>query len=130
LFGAGECIKMSKKNFARAVVVAFFLPLVSLAIAQSAQQKPNPECCSLVVAALEAVSHIHAGMSRAEVEKVFVVDGGLILRDKTRYSFRDCHWIKVEITFDRDKQAPGVIGAPKDTVKAVDRPYLEYPYAD
>jgi hypothetical protein len=122
--------KMSKENLARAVVVAFFLPLVSQAIAQSAQQKASPACCSIVVAALEAVSHIHPGMSRAEVEKVFVVDGGLIIRDKTRYSLRDCHSIKVEITFDRDKQAPGVIGAPKDTVKAVDRPYLEYPIAD
>jgi hypothetical protein len=122
--------KMSKENFARAVLVALFLPFVCQAVAQSAQQKASTECCSIVVAALEAVSRIHAGMSRAEVEKVFTVDGGIIIRDKTRYSFRDCHSIKVEITFDRDKLTPGVIGAPKDTVKAVDRPYIEYPIAD
>jgi len=39
-------------------------------------------------------------------------------------------WIKVEITFDRDKQVSGVIGSSTDTVKAVDRPYLEYPIKD
>jgi hypothetical protein len=111
-------------------LIALFFPLVSQAAAQSAQQKARPECCSIVVAALEAVSHIHAGMSRAEVEKVLVVDGGFIIREKTRYSFRDCHSIKVEITFDRDKQASGVIGSSTDTVKAVGRPYLEYPIAD
>ena len=118
------------KNFAKVAAVALFSTLISQAVAQSAQGKPHPECCSIVVAALDAVSHIHAGMSRAEVEKLFVVDGGLIFRDKTRYSFRDCRSIKVEITFDRDKQVSGVIGSPTDTVKAVDRPYLEYPLAD
>lgn len=121
---------MSIVNLARVAVVVLFSISVNQAIPQSAKRKPKPECCSIVVAALQAVSQIHTGMSRAEVEKGSVVDGGLITRDKTRYSFRDCQSIKVEITFDRDKQAPGIFGAPKDTVNAVDRPYLEYPIAD
>lgn len=121
---------MRRENLIKFVVVALFTTFASQAVAQSAQQKPNPECCSIVVAALEAVSRIHAGMSRAEVEKAFVVDGGLIIRDKTRYSFRNCHSIKVEITFDRNRLVPGVLGSPNDTVKSIDQPYLQYPIAD
>lgn len=121
---------MNTGIFGRISIVALLSISFSQALAQSALRKPNPECCSVVVVALEAVSRIHPGMSRAEVERVFVVDGGLITRDKTRYRFRDCQSIKVEITFDRDKQASGVIGSPTDTLKAVDRPYLEYPIAD
>ena len=121
---------MRKESLGRTVLAVLFVSLVSHAAAQSPNRKSNPECCSIVINALEAVSHIRTGMSRAEVEKVFVVDGGLISKEKTRYSFRDCRAIKVEITFDLKEVRQDAIGSPKDTVSAFSKPYIEYPNAD
>jgi len=116
------------------VVLVVVLALFSTAPRALSADSPSKstECCSTVQMAIEAVAKIHRGMTRSEVEKSFVVDGGLFSRQQTRYSFRLCPLIKTDISFDLDPEKRGsfVTGSPNDVVSSVSKPYLEYPVKD
>jgi hypothetical protein len=74
----------------------------------------------------EATS-VRAGMSRAELMKVFEEDGGLQRIPAGRYVLRTCRMIKVEVEFDAEygqayKEKPDR----ELKIKAISKPYLEY----
>lgn len=78
----------------------------------------------------EATS-VRAGMSRAELIKVFEEDGGLQRIPAGRYVLRSCHMIKVEAEFDveygRDyKERPDK----ELKIKEISKPFLEYEHTD
>jgi hypothetical protein len=95
------------------------------------KQTPDRNCCAKVLQALDAVNNLKKGMTRAEVEKVFRLEGGLFSRNQSFYVYRDCPYIKVQVTFDLDPEYKDfVTGSPKDIVQSVSKPYLEYPVTD
>lgn len=113
--------------------IVFFRAIVS----QEPQQMPASRCdaCSEVTQALEAAQKINEGATREDVEKEFVHDGGLFSRDQTIYVYRQCHSIKIAVSFTHDPadtsaESSFAEGAPGDRVKSVSRPYLEYPAMD
>jgi hypothetical protein len=125
---------MNAKQFVRDV----FFAIAVLSAAQLHGQSPkrpgssSDQCCSVVQNALQALDRIRKGTKRSEIEEQFVIDGGLFSRERTRYSFRLCPLIKVDIAFDADpKDSAGfATGSPNDTVSAVSKPYIEYPVTD
>ena len=127
----GRGFKVIRRRYVYRIVSAVFALLAGAPLAQTSQT-PTAQCCSVVSQALEAVGRIHKGATRAEVEREFVADGGLFSREKTRYSFRLCPSIKVDVSFAPGKEADGdfVSGSPGDTVTSVTKPYVEYPVKD
>jgi hypothetical protein len=74
----------------------------------------------------EALS-IRPGMSRADLKRVFIEDGGLQTIPSSRYVLKSCAMIKVDVVFDVEyglnyKERPD--GEIK--IKEVSKPYLEH----
>jgi hypothetical protein len=110
-----------------AVVILCLLFAISRPAA-SRSQAEQPECaCPILEQALTDANNIRKGMRRSEVEKVFVEDGGLTFLPKSRYIYRKCHLLKIEVDYEmttKDKTSAD------DTVKKVSKLYVELPYAD
>jgi len=86
--------------------------------------------CPAVLHALEARSKLKVGTTRREVEKLFDRDGGLQFPESTRYVFRECREIKVDIEFKHVPSGTGPLLSDEDTVTKVSTLYLQYPAKD
>jgi hypothetical protein len=80
--------------------------------------------------AIRVVSEIHSGEARADLERDFVLDGGLQTAQNSRYVYRTCHLVKIDVEFTISNASALPEPAPTDQVKHISKPYLEYPYAD
>ena len=82
---------------------------------------------------LKVFESITNGMSRAEVEREFQMDGGLQSASPVRFIHSGCPNFKVNVEFDFKRngadQNRAVIGK-EDKVIRVSRPYLERPFMD
>lgn len=105
--------------------------LVALPCVQSKAQTNNQQapCCSIVEQALASVNNIKPGMTRADVEKDFVLDGGLDFIGTSIYTYKKCLLIKIRVDFSIAKPGKNV-DSPNDVVKSVSQPYLQYPIRD
>lgn len=94
-------------------------------------QSPQPSAsdCATVVQALAAYRAIKPGIVRREVEKSFKYDGGLQARERSRYTYQGCPYIKVEIDFE-DVPAPGVNSNSEDVVTRISKLFIDYPTMD
>jgi hypothetical protein len=79
----------------------------------------------------ECVAEIDAmlpGMKRWEVMERFGLDGGIRFPGKTRLRHCTCPMLKIDMEFDL---AQGTLEeSPRDIVRSVSTPYLEYPISD
>jgi hypothetical protein len=87
-----------------------------------------PESCGIIREAIEEFGKIRPGMTRREIEKHFNRDGGIQVRNATRYSYSKCKeaTIKVEIKFKLAGPVDQTPFSKDDTVVEVSKPYLEY----
>jgi hypothetical protein len=69
-------------------------------------------------------------MTRREVEKHFKLDGGMQVRQETRYMYLGCYYIRVDVEFDLAAPTGRVEDSPNDVVSRVSRPYVAYPTMD
>jgi hypothetical protein len=93
-------------------------------------QKPQTSGCKLVEQALEAYTSIKSGVSRKEIEKSFVEEAGLQSPNYTRFVYRKCKYIKVEVEFIPSTDRGKNLTSPADSVKSVSRLYVEYSIKD
>ena len=77
---------------------------------------------------LHSISAIRPGMARKSLSRMLIEDGGLQVRQQTRYLYKPCPYIKVEIDFAPADE--GSTFSPDDKIISISRPYLEYPTAD
>jgi len=76
--------------------------------------------------ALQETSKLKPGITMDKVEVTFVLDGGMHFRRTSRYSFRKCPSIKVDVEFSGSRAD----SSPTDRIIKVSRPYLELPAYD
>jgi hypothetical protein len=70
-------------------------------------------------------------MTRAELLKVFNVEGGVSNRFQRRYVYRDCPYVKVDVKFEPvGSPDDKLINAPDDKIKSISQPFLESTIAD
>jgi hypothetical protein len=99
--------------------------------ANAQQSNQSSQCCSIVSDALEAVGRIKKDMTRADVAKEFLQEGGLFSREQTVYTFKMCPYIKIRVTFSPDPNYKGFSdGSPRDVVRSVSKPFIEYGVSD
>lgn len=106
--------------------VLLCLAVVVVAFAQTQDDK-KPPGCGLVRGALYDALYLKPGMTRADIERNFITDGGAMRMTDGRYLYRRCHYIKIDVTFTLVR--PKTI-SPEDTIVSVSKPYLEQPIAD
>jgi hypothetical protein len=121
---------MNKKF--RLMFLALFLAAQSTILVNVAcAQEPNGcDSCSVVQQAMQSLERLHNGSTRKEVERDFQPDGGVQAGDWTRYVFRKCSLIKVEVRFVGDSPDSHAEFLQTDTVVSISRPYLDLPFAD
>ena len=80
---------------------------------------------------LREMQTVKPGMTREDLYKVFEAEGGLYTRTQQTYVYRDCHLIKVDVTFE-------AVGPPdeiffvsgKDVIRKISRPHLGWMIID
>jgi hypothetical protein len=88
------------------------------------------KCCGLPREALKVSGEIKSGMIRRQVELNFRSDGGMQVRDVTRYVYRSCDYIRVDVHFKLAKPVNSIKELPDDIVTEVSTPYLAHPTMD
>jgi hypothetical protein len=80
---------------------------------------------------LKECETIQAGMTRADLAKVFIPDGGLSTARQRTYCFRTCPNIKVDVDFTPAHPQPGRLDEqPTDIISRISKPYLDWVYSD
>ena len=89
-----------------------------------------PGNCGVIEEALQETSKLTPGITRDKVEVSFVLDGGLQFGRTSRYSFRKCTSIKVDVEFSERGASSTADFSATDRLVKVSRPYLELPVYD
>jgi hypothetical protein len=109
------------------VIFAFGLNMRSIAAGTPDEQSG----CTVVEQALDSVSKLKPGMLRADVERDFQPDGGISVRDRATYTYRRCHYIKINVAFSTLGNDPSAErSSPEDQISKVSAPFLAYPVSD
>jgi hypothetical protein len=108
--------------------------LVALVVANvpsnlPAQSPPGCPACGQVEKALEDFGHLKAGMMRRDAEQYFALDGGMNFGGQTRYVYRKCEFIQVEITFEEDPDVRNDFSQ-KDKITNLSKLFLAFPSRD
>ena len=94
---------------------------------------PAQDSCAIIRQAIDDTLQIKPGMTRADVEKKYQLDGGLQplnLPSTTRYLYLKCSLIKIDVEFKAGADSKRGSLSPNDIVVSVSKPYLEYPFTD
>jgi hypothetical protein len=85
-----------------------------------------------IAAALLEMQTIKKGNTRADLLKVFREEGGLSHRTQRRYAYRDCPYIKADVTFEPVGDPDAKVGqeSSKDTIRSISQPFLEWSIND
>ena len=86
--------------------------------------------CAVIEEALQETGKLKSGITRDKVEVTFVLDGGMQFGRMSRYSFRKCPSIKVDVEFSERGAGTAADYSPTDRIVKVSRPYLELPAYD
>ena len=93
-------------------------------------QAADKSGCDMVQQALAAYQAIKPGITRKQVEDDFKEEGGGQFREQTRYTYKGCRYIKVNIDFASVGDPKQLIFSPDDKVTGVSKLYIEYPIKD
>jgi hypothetical protein len=107
------------------------LMMVNTSIVPNLPAQSPTDCpgCGSIAQALEDSIHLKAGMTRRDAEQYFSLDGGMNFRGQSRYVYKKCNMVKVEITFEQDTSVQNDF-SPKDKIKSLSRLFLEFPTMD
>ena len=78
---------------------------------------------------ISRTEYIYPGKTRADLLKVYTMEGGISTRTWRKYVYRECPYIKVDVEFkaiDKDKWAE----KPGDIIAKISKPYLEWSIID
>jgi len=94
-------------------------------------QAQGSDCrsCSVVERALRDFQGIKVGMARREVERFFVVAGGMTFRNHTSYVYRDCEFLRVDVDFKADPETESAL-SPDDKITGTSQIVVAYPAKD
>ena len=78
---------------------------------------------------LRSMQSIQPGMTRADLNKLFVAEGGIGSRTEHVYVYRKCPYFKVRVEFEAPTSGAAQ-EQPADTIASISKPYLEWPVND
>jgi hypothetical protein len=66
-------------------------------------------------------------MTRAELLKVFTIEGGLSTATHRTFVYHGCRYIKVDVEFTLSAPTQNILEErPTDTISKISKPYLEW----
>lgn len=91
----------------------------------------NSEHTKWIAHSLSEMQSIKPGMTRGELLDVFREEGGLSTRSTQRYVFRDCPYIKVNVSFEVVGEPEDKLTKfPQDKITKISTPFLEWSIMD
>lgn len=125
----------------KTIIFIFLLLVLLVTVTPSGSNRSQvSDHVQWVSKSLMEMNKIKVGMTRADLEKVFVVDGGIYNRTHRTYVYRECPYFKVDFQFERpdensrpDPNSPfpgSPSGYPTDKIVAISKPYVDYPFPD
>jgi hypothetical protein len=108
------------------LVLLAFLACLALGQTRSSNTSPyDSEHTRWITASLREMQTIKVGMSRGELLKIFMKEGGLSTPQQRRYMYRDCPYIKVDVEFASTEEGQRV-ERPEDRIIRISKPFLEF----
>jgi hypothetical protein len=90
----------------------------------------DSEAVRWIAASLTDMQGIKVGMTRAEMLKVFMEEGGISNRHWRRYVYRKCGYIKVDVEFAPANNPDNPDESPEDRITKISQPFLEWSIRD
>ena len=92
----------------------------------------NQNCeCRFIVESLKEMNEIKAGMTRKNLLDKFKTEGGISTRTSSRYVYKKCDYIKVDVKFKPvADERNNSIESPNDEIVKISKPFLEYVIID
>ena len=87
-------------------------------------------CEDMIQMAISDVNHLRPGMTRSDLEKSFQQDGGMQPLDDNVYRYVKCPYIKIRVVFKNDHPDVLYKESPRNIIRSVSKPYLEYAFSD
>ena len=112
----------------RRVAGFVFLCVLSVtAVAPSQTSQSDQEHREWIAAAMNKMQTIKIGMTRSDLMTVFGTEGGLSTTSQRTYVYRQCPYIKVDVTFAASSNYEE---RATDKIVKVSRPYLAWTVSD
>jgi hypothetical protein len=102
--------------------------LLGMAKQRQSDPKQSP-CCRIADDALKNWQDLKVGMTRRDVEKSFILDGGMQFPSSSTYVIPNCEYIKVKIQFKHLTPNTDLL-SPNDTVTKISKLFVTYPTRD
>jgi hypothetical protein len=126
-------MKMTKKlTIVLTLWTGLMLPLC-LGQEENEQKKTRQEHIAWVAKCLMDFESIKVGVTRGEIQKRFMMDGGFHSPSRVRFTHPECGYFKIDVEFDvkRDEKDQGrAISSPEDKAMKISKPYIEAPTMD
>jgi hypothetical protein len=90
----------------------------------------DSEAVRWIAASLTDMQGIKVGMTRAEMLKVFMEEGGISNRRWRRYVYRKCGYIKVDVEFAPANNPDNPDQSLEDRITKISQPFLEWSIRD
>lgn len=120
------------------VAAALLIISFNVLIHPAAQTSPTSRRQTEWIAnSLREMEKIKVGMTRADLLKVFTIEGGLSTGLQSKFVYRECPYIKVDVEFEPvgrpARDADGRVTLEEDNrdiIKNISKPYLEWSITD
>jgi len=109
-----------------------FFVLCGLAPGQQSNQPSqiDSSLTSKIDTVIRIADALHPGMTRADVLKNFQTEGGISARQWNHYVYKQCPYIKVDVTFVVAQGEDQFKESTADKIATVSKPYLQFSIMD
>ena len=108
----------------------WYLLIASLVLLPALRSDDSSAYTKWVGESLHTMQSVKEGMTRADLDKVFMPTGGLSSRTQQSYVYRGCPYFKVDVEFEPDTAASNTATGATDKITKVSKPYVEWPTGD
>lgn len=113
------------------IVLAIALLLAATLFAPTQIRDTDLEHRKWIVSVLESTGTIKPGMTRRDLLKVFMEEGGVSNRFQRTYVYKQCPYIKVTVEFEASANPDdGSTEMPQDRIRKISAPFLAYIVVD
>jgi hypothetical protein len=116
---------------------AFFVVLLTVSMLSAQGYQESQKQTEWIANSLKEMQKIKVGMTRADLLKVFTVEGGWSTGLDRTYVYRGCEYIKVDVEFQPvgrpAKDGEGrvtLVESDGDVIKKISKPYLDWSVMD
>jgi hypothetical protein len=100
-------------------------------ILPSSGSRVTDEHTEWIMKILKEIESVKAGMTRADLLRVFKEEGGISTRTRRRYVYHDCPYVKVDVEFEPVGEPENKLRqSPRDKIIKISKPFLEWSIMD